>query len=105
MEIEIREDNFKTEVLESKIPCLVDFWAEWCGPCKMIAPSLKEIAQEYKDKIKVCKINIDEASSIASSYGIMSIPTLMVFKDGSVQNSAVGALPKSDIVSLIKSYV
>ena len=71
----------------------------------MIAPSLKEVAQEYKGKVKVCKINIDEASSIASSYGIMSIPTLMVFKDGAVQNSAVGALAKSDIVSMVKSCI
>ncbi|MDP8259436.1 MAG: thioredoxin [Candidatus Gygaella obscura] len=105
MEINVSESNFKSEVSESKIPCLVDFWAEWCGPCKMIASSLEEIAQEYQGKIKVCKINVDEASSVASSYGIMSIPTLMVFKDGSVQKSAVGALSKADIVALFKAYI
>jgi len=82
MGININDINFKQEVLEESLPVLVDFWAEWCGPCRMVAPVVEQIAKEYKGKLKVCKLNVDEAPKTASSYGIMSIPTLAIFKKG-----------------------
>ena len=79
MEVEVNDANFKQEVLESELPCLVDFWAVWCGPCQMVAPVLEEIAKEYKGKLKVCKLNVDEAPDISSEYQVMSIPNLIIF--------------------------
>ena len=104
-EIIVNDVNFKQEVLDSEIPVLADFWAEWCMPCKMIAPMIDEIAQEYSGKIKVCKINVDEAQATASSYDIMSIPTLMIFKGGEVVDKVVGAVPKNDLVSRVEKYL
>lgn len=105
MEVIVNDTNFKEEVLESDIPALVDFWAEWCGPCLMVAPVLKEIAEEYKGKLKVCKVNVDGAPNTASKYGVMSIPTLAIFKNGKVVDKIVGALPKTELEPTIKRYI
>ena len=105
LEIKVTDANFSTEVLESDIPVLVDFWAEWCGPCRMIASMVEEIAVEYAGRVKVCKVNVEEAPKTASEYGIMNIPTLMILKGGQVVDKAVGALPKKDIVSKISAHI
>jgi thioredoxin 1 len=105
MEINVTDANFSTEVLESGVPVLVDFWAEWCGPCRMIAPAIGEIAREYAGSLKVCKVNVEEAPKTASEYGVMNIPTIMILKGGQVVDKAVGALPKKDIVAKIDAHV
>jgi len=97
----VTDQNFNEEVIESSRPVLVDFWAEWCGPCKMIAPSLEELADDYKDSIDVAKLNVDENPNIASDFSIRSIPTLLIFKDGSPVSQIVGAVPKNTIKSKI----
>lgn len=101
--INLTDENFKKEVLESDLPVLVDFWAPWCGPCKMIAPFIDDAAKEYAKKIKVCKVNIDENQKIATHYGVMSIPTLMFFKHGKIHGQVVGALSKVDLKKKIDS--
>jgi thioredoxin 1 len=101
----VNDGNFKQEVLDSDIPVLTDFWAEWCMPCKMIAPIVDDIAREYSGKIKVCKINVDEAQQTASNYDIMSIPTLIIFKGGEVVDKVIGAVPKNDLVSRVEKYL
>ena len=98
--IQVNKDNFQEVVLNSDKPVLVDFWASWCGPCRMVAPILEEIAGERSD-VKVCKINVDEEPELAGRYNVMSIPTLLVVKEGQVVNQAVGARPKSQILSLL----
>lgn len=105
MKTEVRDDNFKTEVLESQLPVLVDFWAEWCMPCKMIEPVINEIAQEYSGRIKVCSLNIDNSNQIAAEYKVMSIPTLAVFKGGQVVDTIVGAVPKEIITEKLDQYL
>ncbi len=97
----LTDESFQNEVIESAEPVLVDYWAEWCGPCKMIAPILTEIASEYQGKIKVAKLNIDENPQTPPKYGIRGIPTLMLFKDGNVEATKVGALSKSQMTAFI----
>ena len=99
-ELKITSANFEQEVLKSDKPVLIDFWAPWCGPCRMLSPTISEIAEEYGDKVKVCKVNVDEQGELASFFGVMSIPTLVVIKDGKIVNSAVGVRPKDQIVSM-----
>ena len=94
----ITDDSFEEQVLQSQLPVLVDYWAEWCGPCKMIAPALDQIAQEYAGRLKIAKLNIDENQATPPKYGIRGIPTLMIFKNGEVAAMKVGALPKSKLV-------
>ena len=94
--VTLTEENFPQEVLQSPVPVLVDFWAEWCGPCKMVAPILDELAGEYDGKVKVAKVNIDEYQGLASQYGIRAIPTLLIFKDGEVADQIVGLRSKRD---------
>ena len=101
MEVTITKDNFEQEVLNSDIPVLVDFWAAWCGPCKMLAPFIEQIAEELDGKVKVGKVNVDEEEELAFKFGIMSIPTLLVFKNGEVTNRSIGFIPKARILSLL----
>lgn len=100
-EMNITRNNFEQEVLHSDKPVLIDFWAPWCGPCRMLSPVISEIAEEYGDKVKVCKVNVDDEGELAASFKVMSIPTLVVVKDGKVANSAVGVRPKAQIVEMI----
>lgn len=101
MSLKITAENFDSAVLNSDKPVLVDFWATWCGPCKMIAPVVEEIAQEYADKIVVGKVDVDEVPSIAARYNVMSIPTLIVFENGKEVNRLVGFRPKAQIVAAL----
>ena len=103
--IEFPDDNFDTEVLKSNLPVLVDFWAEWCGPCKMIAPIVEEIAGDYAGKVKVGKVNVDFNNQVAMQYGIRGIPALLVFKGGAVANQIVGAVPKNDITQILDEVI
>ena len=98
--LHITKENFQREVLESEKPVLLDFWAAWCGPCRMVGPILEEVAEERPD-IKVCKVNVDDEQELASAYRIMSIPTLMVVKDGKIVNQSAGARPKSEILAML----
>lgn len=102
MEIELYKETFEQEALQSDIPVLVDFWATWCGPCKMIAPIVKEIADEYDGKILVGKVNVDEEPDLTMQYNVSSIPTLMVFKNGQLVNKAVGYREKDEILKMLK---
>ena len=97
---EITTANFETEVLKSEKPVLIDFWATWCGPCKMLAPTVSEIADEYEGKVKVCKLDVDQAMDIAMSYGVASIPTLILFKDGESVKKSVGVVSKTEIEAM-----
>ena len=101
----VTDDSFAADVLQSQQPVLLDYWAEWCGPCKMIAPILDEIAKEYAGRLKVAKLNIDDNQETPASYGVRGIPTLMLFKNGNVEATKVGALSKSQLVAFIDSHL
>ena len=101
----VSDDSFEQDVLKAEGPVLVDYWAEWCGPCKMIAPILDEVAKEYEGRIKVAKLNIDENQNTPPKYGIRGIPTLMLFKNGNVEATKVGALSKSQLTAFIDSNI
>jgi thioredoxin 1 len=99
------DENFEDEVIGSELPVLVDFWAVWCGPCRMVAPFVEQIAEEYKDRLKVAKLNVDENQAVPAKYGIMSIPTLLLFKGGELRETIVGALPKDKIVAAVSKHL
>jgi len=101
----ISDDSFEQEVLQASVPVLVDYWADWCGPCKMISPILDEVAKEYSGKLKVCKLNIDENQATPPKFGIRGIPTLMIFKNGNVEATKVGALSKSQLTAFVDSNI
>ncbi|MBN8828836.1 MAG: thioredoxin [Sphingobacteriia bacterium] len=102
---QISDENFDQEVLESNQPVLVDFWAEWCGPCRQLTPIIDSIAEEMKEKIKVVKVNIDNSPESPQKYGVRGIPTLMIFKDGKLLDTKVGALPKSSLVEWLEKHI
>ncbi|HET9702011.1 MAG TPA: thioredoxin TrxA [Burkholderiales bacterium] len=101
----VTDDNFESEVLRSDTPVLVDYWAEWCGPCKMIAPILDEVAREYAGRLKVAKLNIDDNQATPPRYGIRGIPTLMLFKKGNVEATKVGAMSKSQLTAFLDNHL
>ena len=101
----VSDETFETEVLQSNVPVLVDYWATWCGACKMIAPILIEIAEEYSDRLKVAKLNIDENQATPPKYGIRGIPTLMLFKNGNIEATKVGQLSKAQLTAFIDSHI
>lgn len=102
MELKITKDNFEEVVLKSEKPVLIDFWADWCGPCRMLSPIIKDIAEEYENEYTVGKVNVDEEGELAVRFGVMSIPMLVVIKNGEVVNSSVGFMSKSEVLELLK---
>jgi thioredoxin 1 len=102
---EFTEENFEAEVVNASVPVVVDFWAEWCGPCKMLAPTIDSIAEKYNGKVTVGKLNVDHSPAIAQKYGVRSIPNVMIFADGSVKEQVVGNVPESDISSLLDKLI
>ncbi len=103
--LNVTDAIFEEEVLKSELPVLVDFWAVWCGPCRMVSPTVESMAQEYAEKLKVVKLNVDENQAVPSKYGIMSIPTLLLFKSGELKETIVGALPKGKIVEVVSKHL
>ncbi|MFP4081255.1 MAG: thioredoxin [Candidatus Aminicenantes bacterium] len=103
--ISVSDGTFEDEVIKSELPVLVDFWAVWCAPCQLVVPALEHLVENYKDRIKVAKLNVDENPKISSKYGIMSIPSLLLFKNGEVKETMVGALPKEKIVEVVSKHL
>ena len=102
---ELTNANFEAEALKSELPVLIDFWAEWCGPCRMVAPTVAQLADEYAGKLKVFKVNVDNAREVAAKYGIRSIPTLMLFKAGQVKDTLIGAQPKDSLKAFLDKNI
>ena len=103
--MEFTKDNFQTEVIESGVPVLVDFWATWCGPCRAVAPLVDELAAEYEGRLKVGKVDVDAEQQLAADFGVRSIPTLLIFKDGKMAEQIVGAVPKSQLVDRLQGVL
>ena len=103
--IDVNDDSFESEVIHSDVPVMVDFWAVWCGPCRMVAPVMDQLASEYSGKLKVAKVDVDKARATAGKYGVMSIPTVLVFKGGEVVETIVGAQPKSSFEAAVRNHV
>jgi len=105
MDINVNSKNFEEEVIKSKLPVLVDFWAEWCGPCRALLPTIDEIAKEKQGKLKVCKVNIENSGDLATKYEVMSVPTIMIFKEGKPMEKKVGLIPKKELEKVINKYI
>ena len=103
--LNVTDDTFEEEVLKAELPVLVDFWAVWCGPCQMVAPTVEYLAQNYKDKLRVAKMNVDDNMNVPAKYGIMSIPALLLFKGGEVVETVIGALPQDKIVDMVTKHL
>ena len=101
-ELKITRENFENEVMKSNIPVLIDFWAPWCGPCRMMGPIIEQLAEEYEGKVKVGKVNVDEEGELSQAFGVMSIPTIVLVKDGKVVKQAVGARPKAEVEAMLQ---
>jgi thioredoxin 1 len=104
-EITVTKGNFDSEVMKSQVPVVADFWAEWCGPCRMIAPVLKELAKEYKDRIKIAKINVDQEPELAMQYNVASIPTILFFNKGQIVKQQIGAVPRQTLEKILKEIL
>ncbi len=103
--VTVTDENFDDEVIQSDIPVLVDFWAEWCGPCKVIGPTIDALAADYQGKVKVAKLNVDDSPETAGRFGVRSIPTLIVFKDGEAQQATIGVRPQGQLAELVEKYI
>ena len=103
--VTVTDENFDDEVIQSDIPVLVDFWAEWCGPCKVIGPTIDALAADYQGKVKVAKLNVDNSPETAGRFGVRSIPTLIVFKDGAAQQATIGVRPQGQLAELVDQYI